>query len=122
MEESRPMATGTVQIDNERVRVTLWQFAPGEATGHHRHEMDYVVVPLATGRLLITNPNGTESRSELVAGKSYFRHAGVEHNVINDNPKEFAFVEIEMKQQTVDPSQPLASASAKPLSAKESCR
>ena len=53
MEATRPPATPTVQIDNERVRVTLWRFAPGEATGWHRHECDYVVVPLVTGRPLL---------------------------------------------------------------------
>ena len=37
-------ATPTVFIDNERVRVTEWRFAPGAATGWHRHEYDYVVV------------------------------------------------------------------------------
>ena len=49
MNVARPPATPTVQIDNERVRVTEWRFAPGEATGWHRHAHDYVVVPLATG-------------------------------------------------------------------------
>ena len=42
-------AVGTTQIDNERSRVTEWRFAPGAATGFHRHEYDYVIVP---GRLL----------------------------------------------------------------------
>ncbi len=31
-------ATAKVFIDNERVRVTEWRFAPGAATGWHRHE------------------------------------------------------------------------------------
>ena len=43
-----PAAKPTVFIDNERVRVTEWRFAPGAATGWHRHEYDYVVVPMAT--------------------------------------------------------------------------
>ena len=42
-------AVATVKIDNERVRVTEWRFAPGAATGWHRHELDYVVVPMTTG-------------------------------------------------------------------------
>ena len=44
-----PSAVATVQLDNERVRVTEWRFAPGAATGWHRHEHDYVVVPMTTG-------------------------------------------------------------------------
>ena len=89
-------ARATVQIDNERVRVTEWRFAPGEATGHHRHELDYVVVPLSTGRLELRGPQGV-TLAELVTGRPYFRGAGVEHDVANPNAFEFAFVEIEIK-------------------------
>ena len=44
-------AIGAVQIDNERVIVTEWTFAPGAETGHHVHGHDYVVVPMTTGTL-----------------------------------------------------------------------
>ena len=94
---SRPQALGTVQIDNDRSRVTEWRFAPGAETGWHVHEYDYVVVPGATGTLEIETKEGSVNRSELTAGQSYFRHAGVEHNVINANEGEFVFVEIEFK-------------------------
>ena len=89
-------AIATVQIDNERVSVTEWKFAPGAETGWHRHQYDYVVVPQSTGRLLLKTSDG-DKVSELVSGKSYFRKAGVEHNVINANDGEFVFIEIEMK-------------------------
>jgi quercetin dioxygenase-like cupin family protein len=91
-----PAAVPTVQVDNARVRVTEWRFAPGAATGRHRHEMDYVVVPLTTGALEISGPAG-ESRAALVTGQPYFRQAGVEHDVRNVNPFEFVFIEIELK-------------------------
>jgi quercetin dioxygenase-like cupin family protein len=87
----------TKQIDNDRVRVTEWRFAPGAATGWHRHEYDYVVVPLLSGRLRLVDPGGVESVAELTAGAPYFRPAGVEHDVINDNAFEFAFIEVELK-------------------------
>jgi hypothetical protein len=35
--------------------------------------------------------------AELVAGVSYFRPAGIEHDVRNANAFEFVFVEIELK-------------------------
>lgn len=91
-----PAAQPTVQIDNDRVRVTEWRFAPGAATGWHRHEYDYVVVPLATGRLLLKEREG-ERNADLTAGVSYFRRAGVEHDVVNANDGAFAFIEIELK-------------------------
>ena len=89
-------ACPTLQIDNDRVRVTAWRFPPGAATGYHRHEMDYVVVPLTSGRLRLLEPAGTREVG-LEAGVSYTRRAGVEHDVINANDFEFAFVEIELK-------------------------
>jgi quercetin dioxygenase-like cupin family protein len=92
-----PQATATVQVDNERVRVTEWRFAPGAETGEHVHQMDYLVVPTVTGRLKLVSPQGEESFAELKQGVSYFRKAGVHHNVINANAFAFAFVEIELK-------------------------
>ena len=89
-------AVPTVQVDNESVRVTEWRFAPGAATGWHRHEFDYVVVPMTTGKLLLKEGDG-ERYAELTAGVSYSREVGVEHNVINANDYEFVFVEVEMK-------------------------
>ena len=89
-------AVATVQIDNERVRVTEFRFAPGATTGPHRHELAYVVVPLTTGRLAASGPAG-ETLNELVVGQPYFRPAGVEHDVRNANAFEFAFIEIELK-------------------------
>jgi quercetin dioxygenase-like cupin family protein len=93
---SASRAVATVKIDNPRVRVTEWRFAPGAAIGHHRHEHPYVVVPMTTGPLLIVGASG-ESTAALVSGEPYFRPAGVEHDVRNPNAFEFAFIEIELK-------------------------
>ena len=89
--------TATVLIDNERVRVTRWRFAPGAATGWHRHEYDYVIVPLTDGTLRLVEPEG-ERNSDLTIGVPYFREAGVEHDVVNANDYEFTFIEIELKR------------------------
>jgi len=87
-----------VTIDNERVRVTEWRFAPGATTGPHRHEYAYVVVPMTTGRLASTGPAG-DVVAELVTGVPYFRPAGVAHDVRNANAFEFVFIEIELKKE-----------------------
>ena len=92
-----PRAVSTVQIDTAELRVTEYRFAPGDVTGHHRHEYPYVVVPLTTGRLAIIAPDGTTTVADLRAGISYHRPAGVEHDVRNASPHEFAFVEVEIK-------------------------
>jgi quercetin dioxygenase-like cupin family protein len=96
MSEKRA-AVATLQADTERVRVTKYAFAPGAATGWHRHEHDYVIVPLTTGKLKLTNGAGESALADLEAGVSYFRKAGVEHDVENANDFEFAFVEVELK-------------------------
>jgi quercetin dioxygenase-like cupin family protein len=96
MTELRKAAKPTVQIENERVIVTKWEFDPGAETAWHRHEFDIIVIPLTTGKLLIETETG-KNISELVCGESYARAKGVEHNVINNNDYEFAFVEIELK-------------------------
>ena len=93
---SRAPATATVQADNERVRITEWRFPPGTSTGFHRHEYDYVVVPLTTATLQITSPTGALA-NEIVAGQAYFRTAGAEHEVVNENTFEVVFVETEIK-------------------------
>ncbi len=95
--ETRPAATPTVQVDNDRVRVTEWRFPPDGATGWHTHGHDYVVVPMMDGKLLLKHPGGGETLADLKAGVSYYRDAGVEHDVINASGYEFAFIEIEMK-------------------------
>jgi quercetin dioxygenase-like cupin family protein len=90
-------AAPTTLIDNDRVRVTEWRFAPGAATGWHRHAMDYVVVPMGDRVLELIGPDDVRTRVELKKGVAYFRTAGVEHNVVNANAFEFAFIEVELK-------------------------
>ncbi len=41
------------QIDNARARVTRHIMAPGASTGFHRHDYDYVIVPVTDGRMRI---------------------------------------------------------------------
>ena len=51
-------AKSEVQVDTPEVRVTQWRLAPGSATGHHIHEMDYVIVPVTAGEMTIVAPGG----------------------------------------------------------------
>jgi len=90
-------AKSTVFIDNERTRVTEWRFAPGASTGWHRHEYDYVVVPLLDGKLTLSTGDDRSQVAELTAGVPYFRQVGVEHDVTNVNDFEYAFIEVEFK-------------------------
>jgi beta-alanine degradation protein BauB len=89
-------ATSIVHVENDRVIVTEWRFAPGANTGWHRHEHDYVVVPLMDGKVKLETKDGT-SFAEMKKGAPYFRRVGVEHDVINANDGDYAFIEIELK-------------------------
>lgn len=93
----RNKARSHLQIENDKVIVTRWDFAPGEETGHHRHGYDYIVIPLKDGHLEAVNGEGTKL-GEMKTGQSYARPAGVEHNIINPGPGEMAFIEIEFKK------------------------
>ena len=89
-------ATPTLQIDNESLRVTEWRFPRRAATGYHRHALDYVVVPITDGELELIGPDGNRTRARLEQGKSYYRKAGVEHDVVNVGDDMMIFVEIEL--------------------------
>ena len=92
--------TGTAisikHVDNDKVVVWEWRFAPGANTGWHKHGHDYVVVPLMDGKVRLETSDGS-SVAEMKAGAPYFRKAGVEHDVINANDTDYAFIEIELK-------------------------
>jgi quercetin dioxygenase-like cupin family protein len=98
MRQERPKARASIQIQNERVIVTEYRFAPGAETGWHRHGYDYVVLPMSTGKLLLEEKGGSRE-AQLTAGVPYFRNVGVEHNVVNANDFEFVFVEVEVKSR-----------------------
>ena len=89
-------AIATVQVDTAEVRVTEWRLPVASAIGYHRHEHDYVVVPVTDGELTVVSASGI-ARNPIRVGQSYFRKAGVEHDVRNDTGREIVFVEIEIK-------------------------
>ena len=93
----KKQAKANVQIDNERIRVTEYLFNDNEETGFHVHQCDYIVVPQTNGQLLLIDDKGEESAATLLKGQSYYREAGVSHNVINNGKEKLVFIEIEIK-------------------------
>ena len=94
---TRAAATVTQMIDDARVRVTRFDFAPGAETGWHEHGMDYVITTLTDCSMVLEEPDGTSRSVEIAAGTSYRREKGVNHNVINGGGADMAFVEVELK-------------------------
>jgi quercetin dioxygenase-like cupin family protein len=93
-----PSARSDTSADDDRVRITTWTFADGEDTGHHRHEYDYVVVPISGGTFVVTEADGTTRELTQQAATAYVGHAGTEHNVTNRSGDTAVFVEIELKR------------------------
>ena len=91
-------AISNIQIDNNLVRVTKYSFMPGQETGMHKHLYDYIVTPITDGKLLMLDKNGKQNDLSLFASNSYFRKAGIEHNVINNGKQTLIFIEVELKK------------------------
>lgn len=90
-------AVSVLHIDDDRFRVTEWQFAPGTETGWHRHGHDYVIVPLTDGTLKLDLPGGEQTQAQLKQGVPYSRRVGVEHNVTNAScTHPLSFLEVEV--------------------------
>lgn len=93
----RPQARATTLVDDDKVRVTRFDFAPGAETGWHTHGMDYVITPVTDCQMSLEEPGGATREVFIAAGDSYRRDAGVAHNVINAGDAEMRFVEVELK-------------------------
>lgn len=89
------MAHGDIQLENDNFRVTKWTVEPGGAIPMHVHEYDYVVVPLVSETMHVTNADGSEIVATLEHGVSYTRAAGAEHIVENRGTNTIEFIEVE---------------------------
>ena len=89
-------AVPTVLADDDRVRITRWDFVPGATTGWHEHAMNYAVVMVTDGAMAV-DVDGEVTRIAMTAGHSYSRPSGIRHDVKNDGDAPMSFVEIEMK-------------------------
>ncbi|MEO5614874.1 MAG: cupin domain-containing protein, partial [Cypionkella sp.] len=88
----RETCTATQLVDDDRVRVTRFDFVPGAETGWHRHSMDYVITTVTDCHMLLEDPDGSTRQVLVPAGTAYRRAEGVEHNVINDGDQVMSFV------------------------------
>lgn len=96
MSDENTGSTSEVQLDNGVFRVTRWTIQPGGVIPMHKHDYEYVVVPMVTDAMHVRNSDGTSLVADLEAGVSYTRSAGSEHEVSNpDGTNDIVFVEVE---------------------------
>ena len=93
----RTTCSSKLLVEDEKVRVTRFDFEPDQETGWHLHQYDYVITAVTDCSMLLQNPDGTQTSSEVSAGNAYSRDAGVRHNVINASGQKMSFIEIELK-------------------------
>jgi quercetin dioxygenase-like cupin family protein len=93
-----PLAHPERSTDDDRVRITTWTFEDGEDTGDHRHEYDYVVVPVTGGTFEVIEADGTTREMIQQVALAYRGREGTEHNVVNRSGRTAVFVEIELKR------------------------
>lgn len=90
-------AVATQLVDDARVRVTRFDFAPGAETGWHEHGYDYVITAITACSMRLVEGNGVSRDVAVSAGEAYRRDKGVRHNVINAGKEPMSFVEVELK-------------------------
>ena len=94
----RSPCTATLLIDDEKTRVTRFDFAPNEETGWHKHGYDYVITALTDCHMWLEHTDGRVTEAHVAAGEAYRRTAGIHHNVINASEQIMRFIEVELKK------------------------
>lgn len=85
-------------VDNETTRITFWTFRPGEQTGWHRHEFDYVTYQMSEGRIRSEFADGSVQEFDYTPGVARYIPAVVEHNATNVGDCDLRVLEIEYKR------------------------
>lgn len=88
-------SSSEVVFEDDRFRVTRWTIEPGGEIGMHRHEHDYVVVPMSESVMHVTTSAGERIVAELRPGAAYARAIGAEHRNENRGEAVVDFIEVE---------------------------
>lgn len=90
-------SVATVLAEDDKAKITRWDFEPGATTGWHEHGMDYAVV-IMSDAVMAYEIDGVVTEKEVRTGDSYIRPKGVKHDVKNAGTTKLSFIEIEMKR------------------------
>lgn len=94
----RKIASYEVLFEDDKTCITLFTIKPGEQTGWHRHEYDYVAVQQSTGRLHFDFADGSTRELDYSPGVALGVTAPVEHNATNVGDVDIIALEIEYKK------------------------
>ena len=88
-------------FENERVRVWDLRLEPGESTGLHRHDTDYLYVVIGDGTLQPIDDQGTQQDARAMRdGEVHFRTVEGEaiHEAVNVGATPWRNIVVELKQ------------------------
>jgi quercetin dioxygenase-like cupin family protein len=94
----RPIAAYETLHEDDKTCITLFTIKPGEQTGWHRHDFDYVAVQQSNGRLHLDYADGSVRDIDYSPGVALAVSAPVEHNAINVGDVDIVALEIEYKK------------------------
>jgi len=105
--EISPEIGSRLLFENDRVRVWDLQLAPGQSTGLHRHEHDYLYVVIGDGRLQAAGAEGKRREaSDMKDGEVRFNEVDGEavHEAFNMGEGPWRNIIVELKDQDYDRS------------------
>ncbi len=88
----------TILFEDDKTKITSWRFDPGEETGWHEHDVDYVTIQKFGGRLKLENDMGQVKFVDYKMNFSASYSAPICHNATNVSDEEVCVIEIEYKK------------------------
>ncbi len=94
------VALGSVEkvSENATARVSFQHIRPGEQSGWHRHEMDFVAVHFNPAQVTIEHDDGSTGVLPTGRGHVNWGEAGATHNVTNVGEIDMIAFEVEFKR------------------------
>jgi quercetin dioxygenase-like cupin family protein len=86
-----------VIFENDAVRIWSFSVRPGGLKPMHRHELDYVIVPLSGGKVEITTIEGRSRIGEDRVGEVIWQDAGETHQLENLGDAPYRNILVELK-------------------------
>lgn len=84
-------------LEDDKTLITHWVIKPGEQTGWHLHNHDYVTIQQSYGTLYLEHSDGATRKVKYSPGTTRSVKAPVEHNAINIGDVNIEVIEIEYK-------------------------
>lgn len=107
---SDPGAAAGLELvhEDDDSRILRYVIRPGERTGWHTHDLDFITIHLSVGEMVGYSVTPGEDRGSAVAhaltftpGRVVPHHAPLEHDAVNNGTSDIVLLEIEFKSAPV---------------------